>query len=148
VKRATFSACTKSQSFIGVKGSVLFWSSEADFSFYKNTFDYGGACFSSGTFSKRNLGMNYTHTAASGSMAPIAHDPERIVYSRWEKKVESLIKETTQPIAAVHRQVVPPRVRRTTASLRRRAGIPYLPGNLLCPAQSVTLDPEQNGQGV
>jgi hypothetical protein len=131
----------------GLKGSLLYWSSAADFSFYQNTFNFGGGCYTSETISSRSLRDNYTHTAAVGSMSPILHDSPHVVYSRWEKAVQPVM-QTNEPIAAVHTPVLPPRRRETTSALKKRASIPYLPGNLLCPAASADLDTLSDGLGA
>jgi hypothetical protein len=123
---------------------VLYWGASTDYTFYQNTFDYGGGCWNAESFSsgssKRDLPQNYTYTAATGEMPEIAHDPKHTVYSRMERKVEPVAKQVSEPIAALHEPVTPPKIRDTAASLAKRSSIPYLPGNLFCPQQAGNLN--------
>jgi hypothetical protein len=111
----------------------VYWSTSVDYSFYDNTFNFGGVCYSSASFGKRDIPEALTYSAASGEMPQINHDPNRIAYSRWEKKSEPLVKRTDEPIAAIHEPILPPAVHDAPSLLSKRAGIPYLPGNLFCP---------------
>jgi hypothetical protein len=140
----------------GLKGAVLYWSGEFDHIFYQGTFDYGGECFNSETFSnksrERELAGNYSFTAAQGSMRPIRHDAERIVYSRWEKKAEQEASTTTEPVAVMNEPVTTPIAGSTFAASshrKKRDAIPYLPGSLFCPAVSSDLTQEtDSGAGM
>ncbi|KAK7014298.1 chitin-binding type-1 domain-containing protein [Favolaschia claudopus] len=105
----------------GLTGSVLFWrDNEISTSFYSNRFDGNGKCFAAGqqaTSSTRRSDL-FSDKFTAGAPPKISHLSSDPAYAVYENSNQSLIDYSTLIIGS---------------SQISKRGVPFLPGNLLCP---------------
>ncbi|KAJ7062137.1 hypothetical protein C8F01DRAFT_1368794 [Mycena amicta] len=126
----------------GLTGSVLFWRDNAIvYPFYTNQFPFGGKCYisqpeGSGSerrdqiFSDRN-DSNSTHAL------PISHRSPYPAYSAYETASNDWATPPSLPVDVV--------LSNANSTLAKRDGVPFLPGNLFCPATGTDITSDATG---
>ncbi|CAK5268570.1 unnamed protein product [Mycena citricolor] len=118
----------------GLTGSVLFWRNNAvSYNFYSNQFPFGGQCFNSAneaTGSSRRELEPMTGSGSSGGPVDIDHRSPYPAYAAYE---EGDKREWLDDPVVPRRQ------------LSKRGGVPFLPGNLFCPAVGTSIASSDDG---
>ncbi|KAG6810330.1 hypothetical protein H0H93_015035, partial [Arthromyces matolae] len=116
----------------GLTGSVMYWrANPISYTVYSNEFPFGGSCFSSvaqsaSGNSKRDEEYRYEAqgTAGHGVTIDTRHALDSPAYVAYEHAASK-----SRP-----RGVQIPTSQATSSTLHKRGAVPYLPGNLFCPA--------------
>ncbi|KAJ7062148.1 glycosyl hydrolases family 18-domain-containing protein [Mycena amicta] len=120
----------------GLTGSVLFWRDNAiTYPFYTNQFPFGGKCFTSqpeGSGSERRDQI-LSDRSDSNSTLPISHRSPYPAYSAYETATNDWATPPSLPVDVAN------------STLAKRDGVPFLPGNLFCPATGTDITSDATG---